>query len=326
MLDFCLNKFISMAQSHSVIIVHLVFRIRNGSPVIKDQDLPNVFAFMAQLAERGGCNVIKIGGVGDHVHLLLRLPRTQSIAQTAEGVKSNSSRMIRRLRPYYHNFAWQSGYGVFGVGYDHIPHVKSFIEHQPNRHASISYAEEYSNILRLCDEPYFPIGTDVDSLMRKMKASEPTDIEKPHCVVTIHLVFHIGLHSPVIREEEMPSIFSVLSEAITGAECKTLAVGGINNHVHLLFRLPRTRSIADACEFIKSFSSRKISMSDPYYETFAWQKGYGAFSVSYDNVPKVMTYIANQKEHHAIRPYRNEYISLLEQHSESYDNSNINSF
>src|SRR6266850_5435504 len=95
---------------------------------------------------------------------------------------------------------------------------------------------------------------------------------------------------------------------------KALAIGGIEDHLHALLSLPGMMSFAKAVQLIKGGSSKWIHDTFPRYKKFAWQEGYGAFSVSASQVPKTVAYINNQKEHHREKTFHEEFLELLERH------------
>jgi len=97
-----------------------------------------------------------------------------------------------------------------------------------------------------------------------------------------------------------------------------LAVGGIFDHVHVLMRLPPSVSISDAMRTIKARSSHWMHEREgsPF---FAWQAGYGAFSVSRSNVQAVARYIANQPIHHRGQSFEHEYLETLRLNDVEYD-------
>jgi putative transposase len=105
--------------------------------------------------------------------------------------------------------------------------------------------------------------------------------------------------------------------------CKTLEavpeeIGGIEDHVHLLLGLRATHCLADVLREIKKVSSRWVheKVRKP---KFAWQEGYGAFTVSCSNVPAVRGYIAAQAQHHRKRTFQDEYLDLLTRHEVAFD-------
>lgn len=96
------------------------------------------------------------------------------------------------------------------------------------------------------------------------------------------------------------------------------AVGGVSDHVHLLVGLRATHCLADVMCEVKSVSSRWVHET-PGCGRFAWQEGYGAFTVSESQRIAVRRYIENQEEHHRTRTFREEYLELLKRHGVEFD-------
>jgi len=135
--------------------------------------------------------------------------------------------------------------------------------------------------------------------------------------VLIHLVFSTKNRKPFLTVEVRPRVFEYLSGALKGIECPPIAVGGLADHVHLLFGLARTITISKVAEEVKKESSKwaKGIVS----ATFSWQNGYGAFSVSPSNGEKVQAYIANQEDHHRERTFQDEFRALLRRNGVEWD-------
>lgn len=98
-----------------------------------------------------------------------------------------------------------------------------------------------------------------------------------------------------------------------------ICAGGMFDHVHLYASLPSTISIADFVNVVKSNSSRWVHESFATRKGFAWQEGYGAFSVSKSEEKNVIRYIRNQHEHHAKRSFKDEFVEFLIQNKLEYD-------
>lgn len=129
--------------------------------------------------------------------------------------------------------------------------------------------------------------------------------------VDIHLMFHVKSTGVTMREADLPRIFQYIGGVAKGAGGVPLIVGGMPDHVHVLSSLPKTMSLVDFARTIKAESSKWMKSLDPSYERFAWQDGYGAFSVSASVLPKTVEYIKNQAEHHRRRSFEEEYRALL---------------
>ena len=106
---------------------------------------------------------------------------------------------------------------------------------------------------------------------------------------------------------------------IKGENGDLLAAGGTDDHVHLLLSLHPQTSVADAMRLVKTNSSKWIHGDFPDKAKFAWQPGYGAFSVSKSHVDNVTQYIANQEEHHKRLSFQDEFIEFLKRHEIEFD-------
>lgn len=143
-----------MAQSLSKIYLHVVFHVKYTSPTIEEEHWERVHNYIGGLVNTRGCHVLCVGGVENHVHVLLMFSRTETVAYVVEEMKRNSSRWIKTISPQYEDFAWQGGYGVFSVSQSQIHKVVRYIEKQKEHHRKHSFQEEYLEFLRLHDIEY----------------------------------------------------------------------------------------------------------------------------------------------------------------------------
>jgi len=102
---------------------------------------------------------------------------------------------------------------------------------------------------------------------------------------------------------------------------KALAIGGVADHVHLLLSLPATLSISKAMQLLKGNSSKWLRDTFPelHAQGFAWQEGFGAFSISISRVDDTVQYIQKQGEHHRKKTFREEFEMFLKKHGYKYD-------
>ena len=98
-----------------------------------------------------------------------------------------------------------------------------------------------------------------------------------------------------------------------------LKAGGIEDHIHLLAKLPPTIALSDMLRLMKANSSKWINETKKPKKSFEWQPGYAAFSVSESQVGTVESYIENQREHHQKRTFQEEFLLLLKKHGIEYD-------
>ncbi len=102
-----------------------------------------------------------------------------------------------------------------------------------------------------------------------------------------------------------------------------LAINGMPDHVHLLLRVPAKLSQSDLVRHLKSRSSKWIHQTFPDLAGFAWQDGYGGFTVSKSLTPQVQAYVADQKEHHKHFDFQTEFLELLRRHGIEFDESDV---
>jgi putative transposase len=100
---------------------------------------------------------------------------------------------------------------------------------------------------------------------------------------------------------------------------KAFAVGGVEDHAHLLLSLPTTLSIAQALQQIKGVSSKWIHDTFSEHRDFAWQEGYGAFSIGVSQIDETVSYIRSQAEHHRKKTFQEEFLAFLKRHGIEYD-------
>ncbi len=132
-----------------------------------------------------------------------------------------------------------------------------------------------------------------------------------------HVVFSTKDREPTITNEVRLELFAYLGGLTRELKGKAYGINGTNDHVHMLISLPPNVCMSDALRFIKANSSGWVS--DKWKKAFAWQLGYGAFSVSKSNVPEVLRYIANQEQHHRRGTFKNEFVDFLHTHEIDYD-------
>ena len=134
--------------------------------------------------------------------------------------------------------------------------------------------------------------------------------------VLIHRVFSTKHRRDSIPDELREKLSMYFIGIGKGHEIPVLCSGGTANHAHLLIALPATIPLAKAIQVLKANSSRWLG---EHGFDFAWQDGYGAFSVSASNLAAVKDYIERQAEHHAKHSFEDEFVSLLRKSGVTYD-------
>lgn len=129
-----------------------------------------------------------------------------------------------------------------------------------------------------------------------------------------HVIFSTKDRKRFIDRELAARLHPYLGGIARDLECVALAVGGVEDHIHLLISYPAKIAVADLMRDLKANSSKWIHESFDRHDNFAWQPGYAAFSVSISVKPNVITYINNQEDHHKRLTLQEEIAILLEKH------------
>jgi len=137
--------------------------------------------------------------------------------------------------------------------------------------------------------------------------------------LAVHLVFSNRNREPFLDASIRPQVHGYLSAVVRNLESPWVVAGGVADHVHLLFELPKTRIPTEVVAVVKRESSKFVKTLSPGLESFQWQRGYGMFAVSPPHRNRVEAYIRNQEEHHRKRTFQEEYRAMLEQAGITYD-------
>jgi REP element-mobilizing transposase RayT len=136
-----------MPQSLALVIVHLGFSTKDRQPLLGASVRPSLHAYLATVARNIGCECYRVGGVADHVHLAVQLPRTLTIAGVVEELKTSSSKWLKTQATGLAAFAWQRGYGAFSVSPSDLDALRSYIDSQEEHHRVKTFQEEYRALL-----------------------------------------------------------------------------------------------------------------------------------------------------------------------------------
>ncbi|HEV8427545.1 MAG TPA: transposase [Pyrinomonadaceae bacterium] len=135
-----------------------------------------------------------------------------------------------------------------------------------------------------------------------------------------HLIFSTKDRFPFLRDKVLrDEMHAYLAAVLRTHDCETLIVGGVEDHTHSLFALPRTHPIASVVKEVKRTSSSWIKRTSRTVSKFRWQGGYAAFSVSQSNLADVIRYIENQEEHHKRVTFQEEYRAFLNAYGVEFD-------
>lgn len=135
-----------MPQSLASLNLHIVFSTKDRLPFLAERDLrEQMHAYLGGIAKNKGCQPLGIGGVEDHVHILVGLSRSITVADLIRDLKSNSSSWGKKGVPA---FSWQSGYGAFTFGSRDLERERLYVRNQEQHHSKHSFQDEFREFLR----------------------------------------------------------------------------------------------------------------------------------------------------------------------------------
>jgi REP element-mobilizing transposase RayT len=138
-----------MAQSLSQIYLHLVFSTKNRTPFLRDPPLrKEVHAYLAGTCRNLNSPSLIVGGVEDHVHVLLRLAKDMTVSTLVRELKRESSKWIKGLASDLAAFHWQQGYLAFSVSPSHVEPLRNYIAAQEDHHRRETFQEEFRRLLK----------------------------------------------------------------------------------------------------------------------------------------------------------------------------------
>lgn len=137
--------------------------------------------------------------------------------------------------------------------------------------------------------------------------------------IYLQTVFAVKYRNAVIHIEWRPKLLGVLGNLINEANCKTLIVNGVEDHVHCLIGLKPVVSVSQLMKAVKAKSSKYVNDHSLTPERFEWQEGYGVFSYAHRDVDMIYKYIQNQEAHHAKQSFKDEYLGFLKEFKIEYD-------
>ena len=140
-----------MGQSISQLYVHLVFHIAYNSPKIQGEDINRLYHYINNYTDSLRCPILAIGGMPDHIHILLNLGKDLAISEFVRNIKANTSRWLKTINPHYRLFSWQNGYGAFSVSPSGIERTIKYIRNQHEHHRYRTMEEEIKWLLECCN-------------------------------------------------------------------------------------------------------------------------------------------------------------------------------
>ncbi len=136
-----------MPQSHSKIIVHVIFSTSERYPFLVEHFRTELHMYMSGILNNLSGKAIEVGSIEDHIHILLSMPRDKSVADIVRTLKVSTTKWIKQNKFVGREFAWQSGYAAFSVSAMDYVRVVRYIRNQRQHHGTISFHEEFESML-----------------------------------------------------------------------------------------------------------------------------------------------------------------------------------
>ena len=138
--------------------------------------------------------------------------------------------------------------------------------------------------------------------------------------VLIHLVYSTKNRTPWLKDPELRrELYAVIGQSLKDVDCHPIQIGGVEDHVHVLFALSRKYAIMNVVEELKTEGTKWLKKQDSSLGDFHWQSGYGAFSVSESKRQEVIRYIERQEEHHLKMSFQDEFREICRKHGVEID-------
>ena len=136
-----------MSHSHICCLVPIVFSTAGRRPWIREKIRERLHAYLGGIARENGMAALAVGGVADHVHVLLSLSRTASVSKAVQLLKAGSSKWVNENFSTIGRFSWQEGFGAFSIGLSQKERTVAYIHAQAEHHKRVSFAEEFRKFL-----------------------------------------------------------------------------------------------------------------------------------------------------------------------------------
>lgn len=138
--------------------------------------------------------------------------------------------------------------------------------------------------------------------------------------LTYHIVFSTKYREPMITPKLREDLYPYIGGIVRNKGGTLIRIGGVADHLHLVVRLRPDIALSDMMRMVKANSSKWVNeRNNVSGSRFAWQSGYGAFTVSQSQLTALVEYVENQEEHHRSRSFQDEFVAILKKHGVEYD-------
>ena len=143
-----------MGHSYSSCLIHYVFSTQGRRQSISPASQEPLWAYLGGIARANEMKALSIGGTDDHIHMLVSLPATLSLAKAVQLLEGTSSKWVHESSPTHADFAWQEGYGAFRISVSGVDDTIAYIKNQAEHHRTKTFGEEFVSFLKRHGLPF----------------------------------------------------------------------------------------------------------------------------------------------------------------------------
>lgn len=277
-------------------LIHAMWSTNNQQHTISETLKNDLYAYITAIVKAKNGRVFAIGGSSDHIHLLTLLPPEISLSMFLGHVKANSSKWLKSKETADPHFAWQHGYLAISTQGDRLDNVYSYIKSDEIRHQSKSYTEELTAMLK----------------QQNIEYNEKYFLENSHSKLYVHAIWSTHNRIANLDKSIRHNLYTRMTDVITKSCGIVYAIGGVEDHVHILMEMPKDKAISDLIRDVKTSATHWLKTENRLrYSDFEWQAGYGAFTMSYSSIEAVKCYIDRQEDHHHKQTSKEEWDEFL---------------
>ena len=137
-----------MANTYTSLYIHCIFSTKHRLPLIIPEIQDRLWPYLVGIARQNNMKALAVGGIPDHIHMLLSLPATLAVSKGIQIIKGNSSKWMNDTFTVSSPFSWQKGYGAFSVSTSMLQTMIRYINNQGEHHRRTSFKEEYVDFLK----------------------------------------------------------------------------------------------------------------------------------------------------------------------------------
>lgn len=279
--------------------IHVMWSTHQQQYIILPEIRNQLYAYLTTLIKSKSGVVLAIGGFSEHIHLLISLPPMLSLSSLLSHIKACSSKWLKSFESIRSDFSWQEGYFAASVDEARLEIVSRYIHSDELRHQTKGYCDELIGFLN----------------QQGIKYDEKYYLQSSHAKIYIHAIWSTSNRRPLLHKEFRENFYNNMRNIISNLRGSVHSIGGVEDHVHVFFEIPKDKALSDLVRDVKVSSTHWLKGirhdGKVVFPDFEWQTGFGAFTVSLSSLDVVKKYIQNQEEHHRRHTFQEEWNKMF---------------